>query len=108
MNARHAWPRAGLKLCAAPGIELPKANYRLGWSVTEQRLAEGKDAKRLCADHPGVYQTLLQVCARLIDPDSIPKPANTPGIAEADLQGLRVDLCSVIAKLDFIIQEVLQ
>ena len=98
---KGSFPWARLKLVAMPGTRLPKANFWLGWSVTDERLADGKDAKRLQADYPAVYEQVKTACRTLIDPDSIPK-RNSSTMDQAELQRLRVDLVNAVARLDMV------
>ena len=99
-----SYPWARLKLVALPGTRLPKANFWLGWSVTEERLAETKDTKRLQADYSAVYEQIQTACRTLINPDSIPKRTSST-VDQVELQKLRVDLINVVARLDEILRE---
>lgn len=60
IGQKEGW--VGLKLLSK--ISLPKGNFWLSWSVEDQRLAMGSDAKLLNEHLPDVFDWVEQVMRR--------------------------------------------
>jgi hypothetical protein len=94
-----SYPWCPIKVIAMPGIQLHKANFRLGWSVEGRRFAKTADAARMAEDHPQVWNALHSACADLIDPASIPRKKMN-GEFRAELERLRGDIAAMLERVD--------